>query len=149
MESGPQDDEIFSKIPARFYDRMIRDIPATAWVRILASDPALKKEVLEGFSHQPVKFSRMLHQPLIMGRLRRKLQTDEVFLEKMLGVWKEEQSEVVSYLAMLDSDFIAKNLWKIRALLGPERFCIGLCSLGLLSRPVGCRRVSGRKRADG
>jgi len=134
MEPGPRDDEIFSKIPARFCDRMIRDIPTATWVRVLASNPILKKEVLEGFSLQPGKFSKMLHQPRIMGRLRRKLQTDRTFLGKMLAEWKEEQSAIVSYLAMLDTDFIAKNRWKIRALLGPERFCIGLYSLGLLNR---------------
>jgi predicted RNA-binding protein with PIN domain len=134
MEPGPRDDEIFSKIPARFCDRMIMDIPTATWTRVLASNPILKKEVLEGFSLQPGKFSKMLHQPRIMGRLRRRLQTDKTFLEKMLAEWKEEQSAIVSYLAMLDTDFIAKNRWKIRALLGPERFCLGLYSLGLLSR---------------
>jgi predicted RNA-binding protein with PIN domain len=134
MEPGPRDDEIFSKIPARFCDRMILDIPTATWIRVLASNPILKKEVLEGFSLQPGKFSKMLHQPRIVGRLRRKLQTDKTFLEKMLAEWKEEQSAIVSYLAMLDTDFIAKNRWKISALLGPERFCLGLYSLGLLNR---------------
>jgi len=134
MEPGPQDDEIFSKIPVRFYDRMIRDIPATTWIRILASNPILKKEVLEGFSLQPGKFSRMLHQPRIMGRIRRKLQKDKIFLEEMLHEWKEEQSAIVSYLAMFDCDFIAKNLLKIKDLVGPARLCLGLYSLGLSGR---------------
>ena len=66
-------DEVISKFPARFFDRIITDIPAAAWVRILASNPGVKKEVLEGFSHQPAKFSRMLFQPPILGRLRRRL----------------------------------------------------------------------------
>ena len=134
MESGPKNDEIFSKLPAQFYERIIRDIPATAWVRILTSDPILKKVVLEGFSLQPGKFSRMLHQPPIIGRLRRELQTNKILLEKILAEWKEEQSATVSYLAMLDSDFMAENRWKIRDLIGPARFCIGLYSLGLLDR---------------
>ena len=112
----------FQKLPAQSYERMIRDIPATSWGRILASDPILKKEVLEGFSLQPGKFSKMLYQPRIMGRIRRKLQKDKIFLEEMLAEWKEEQSATVSYLTMLDSDFIAKNLSKIRALVGPARF---------------------------
>jgi hypothetical protein len=134
MEPSPKDDEMFSKIPPRFYDRMISDIPATTWVRILTSNPILKKEVLEGFSFQPGKFSRMLHQPLIMGRIRRKLQTDKIFLEKILAEWKEEQPTIVSYLAMLDTDFLAENRLKLCALLGPERFCLGLYSLSLLNR---------------
>ncbi len=134
MKSSPKNDEIFSKLPARFYERMIRDVPAATWVRILASDPILKKKVLEGFSLQPGKISRLLYQPQIMSRLRRELQTDKIFFEKILAEWKEEQSATISYLAMLDSDFIAKNLWKLRALLSAERFCLGLYSLGLLDR---------------
>lgn len=134
MKSSPKDDEIFSKLPAKFYERIIRDVPSTTWVRILGSDPILKKRVLEGFSLQQGKISRMLYQPRIMSRLRRELQTDKIFFEKIFAEWEEEQSATVSYLAMLDSDFIAKNLWKIRALLGAERFCLGLYSLGLLDR---------------
>jgi Skp family chaperone for outer membrane proteins len=113
---------------------MIADISTATWVRILISNPILKKEVLEGFSLQPAKFSRMLQQPRIMGRLRRKLQTDEAFFEKIMVEWKQEQSAVVSYLAMLDADFLAKNRGKICALLGLERFCLGLYSLGLADR---------------
>ncbi|SPF44980.1 hypothetical protein SBDP1_520035 [Syntrophobacter sp. SbD1] len=131
MESGLKTNEILSKLPARFYERIIRDIPSSAWVLILTSDPILKKVVLEGFSLQPAKFSRMVLQPPIMNRLRRELQTNEKFFEKILAQWKEEQTAVVSYLGMLDSDFIAQNIWKLRDLLGPERFCIGLCALGL------------------
>ncbi len=134
MEPGPQDSEIFSKIPVQAYDRMIMDIPATSWSRILASNPILKKEVLEGFSLQPGKFSKMLYQPRIMGRIRRKLQKDKIFLEEMLAEWKEEQSATVYYLTMLDSDFIAKNLSKIKDLVGPARLCLGLYSIGLLGR---------------
>ncbi|MGA2404032.1 MAG: NYN domain-containing protein [Syntrophobacteraceae bacterium] len=134
MESGSQNDEIFSKFPAQVYERIISDIPAAAWVRILASDPIVKKEVLEGFSLQPGKFSRMLYQPPIMSRLRRRLQTDKILFEKVLAEWKQEQSAVVSCLAMLDGDFIAENQRKIRGLLGPERFCVCLYLLGLLSR---------------
>ncbi len=126
--------EIFSKLPARFFDRIIEDVPATTWVRIIGSDPILKRRVLEGFSLQPAKFSRMLLQPSIMNRLRRELQTDEAFCEKVLAEWKEEQSAAVSYLAMFDSDFLVENLWKIKDLLGPARLCIGLYSLGLLDR---------------
>ncbi len=134
MESGTQTDEIVSKFPALFFDRIISDIPAITWVRILASNPSLKKEVLEGFSLQPAKFSRMLAQPLIMSRLRRRLQTDKILFENVLAEWKEEKSAVVSYLAMLDSDFIAENHRKIKSMLGAERFCICLCVLGLLNR---------------
>ena len=134
MESGAQAYEIVSKFPAPFFDRIIADIPAITWVRILASNPSLKKEVLEGFSLQPAKFSRMLPQPLIMGRLRRRLQTDKMLFEEVLAEWKEDKSAVVSYLAMLDSDFIAENHREIRSLLGPERFCICLYALGFLNR---------------
>ncbi|MGC9967127.1 MAG: NYN domain-containing protein [Syntrophobacteraceae bacterium] len=134
MEPCPRDDDVVSKIPARFYDRLIRDIPATTWARVLASNPILKKEVLEGFSLQPGKFSKVFDQPQVMGRLRRKLQMDKNSLKKILAEWKEEHSAIVSYLAMLDIDFLAKNGPKLSALLGPERFCLGLYSLGLLNR---------------
>ena len=76
----------------------------------------------------------MLYQPPVMGRLRRRLQTDKIFFEKVLAEWKQEQSAAVSFLAMLDADFIAENRRKIRDLLGPERFCLCLYLLGLLSR---------------
>jgi Skp family chaperone for outer membrane proteins len=145
----PEDAETFSKIPARFYDRLIGDIPATTWVRLLASNPILKKEVLEGFSLQPAKFSRMLYQPQIMGRLRRKLQTDKKLLKKILAEWKEEQSAVVSYLAMLNPDLLAKNVRKLKVLLGPERFCFGLYSLGLLDRQWAMEAVEADNAAAG
>lgn len=134
MESGLQDDEVFSKVPARFFDRMIGDISTAGWVRILDSHPIVKREVLEGFSQQPGKYSKMLHQPLITARLRRRLQSDRNFLKIILAEWKAEQPSIVSFLAMLDGDFIAGNLSGLIALVGPERFCIGLYSLGLLSR---------------
>ena len=109
MESDTQTYEVVSKFPALFFDRIIKDIPAITWISILASNPSLKKEVLEGFSLQPAKFSRMISQPLIMSRLRRRLQTDKILFEDVLTEWKEEKSAVVSYLAMLDNDFIAEN----------------------------------------
>ncbi len=149
MGPCPEDAETFLKIPARFYDRLIGDIPATTWVRLLASNPILKKEVLEGFSLQPAKFSRMLYQPQIMGRLRRKLQTDKKLLKKILAEWKEEQSAVVSYLAMLDPDLLAKNGRKLKVLLGPERFCFGLYSLGLLDRQWAMEAVEADSAAAG
>ncbi|MHC1726551.1 MAG: NYN domain-containing protein [Syntrophobacteraceae bacterium] len=134
MELEPKVNEILSNLPALFYDRLIRDIPAITWVRILASNPILKKEVLEGFSLQPGKFSRMITQPVIMGRLLRRLQNDGPLLEKILTEWREEHGPIISYLAMLDSDFLTENWRKIKDLLGPERFCIGLYALGLLNR---------------
>ena len=76
----------------------------------------------------------MLYQPGIMGRLRRRLQTDRNLLKKILAEWKEEQSAIVSYLAMLNTDFLAGNGRKLCALLGSERLCLGLYSLGLLDR---------------
>jgi len=134
MQSSLKINEIFSKLPDRFFDRLIKDVPAATWVRILGSDPILKKRVLEGFSLQPAKFLGMVFQPPIMNRLRRELQKDKGFFKKILAEWKDEQSAVVSYLVMLDGDFLAENVWKIRNLLGPARLCIGLFSLGFLDR---------------
>ena len=133
MGTCHQDDDL-SKIPARFYDRLIRDIPATTWVGLLASDPILKKEVLEGFSMQAGKLSWALSQPRVMGRLHRKLQTDRSLLKEILAEWKKEQPSIISFLSMLDTGFMAENSHKLNALLGPERFCLGLFSLGLLNR---------------
>lgn len=121
--------EKLSKLPAQFYERLIKDVSATTWVRILTSNPILKREVLEGFSFQPGKFARVLVQPLIVGRLRRRLQSDRDFLGKILAEWREEQPTVVSYLEMLDRDFLITNWKQVRDLLGPERFCIGLSVL--------------------
>ena len=70
---------------------MVRDIPEATWVRIFASDPILRKEVLEGFSLKPGN-SPECSTSLIMGRLRRKLQTDGNLFKKILAEWKEEQS---------------------------------------------------------
>src|SRR5208337_4554518 len=134
MESDTQTHKVVLKFPALFFDRIINDIPAVTWISILASNRSLKKEVLEGFSLQPAKFSRMISQPLIMSRLRRRLQTDAILFEKVLAEWKEEKSAVISYLAMLDDDFIAENYRKIRGLVGSERFCICLYALGFLNR---------------
>lgn len=134
MESEPIADEILAKLPAQFYDRVTKDIPASTWVRILIANPILKREVLEGFSLQPGKFARMLVQPQIIGRIRRRLQNDRDFFKKILAEWEEEQSDTLSYLAMLDGDFIVANWRKIRDLLGPERFCIGLYALGFLTQ---------------
>ena len=39
--------------------------------------------------------------------MRRRLQTDRNLLKKILAEWKEEQSAIVSYLAMLNTDFLA------------------------------------------
>ena len=149
MGAFPQDSDVVSKIPALFYEQLIRDIPETTWARILASNSILRKEVLEGFSLKPGKFSGMLNQPRIMGRLLRKLQTDKNLLKKTLAEWKEEQSAVVAYLAMLDTDFLAGNGRKIRALLGPERFCLGLYSLGLLDREWALDAVGADNAAAG
>lgn len=123
------DTDKLSKLPAQFYDRIIKDIPAAAWGRVLASHPIVRREVLEGFSSRPGSLAKMLAQPLIIGRLRRRLQSDPALRTNTLAVWREEHQVVVAYLEMLDRDFLAANWMQIRDLLGPERFCIGLCAL--------------------
>ncbi len=132
MELSLKHSRFFSKLPASFYELVIRDIPAAAWGHILDSDPNEKKKVLEGFSFSKGKPSETLYRPPVMDRLRREIQTNAIFFEKVLARWREEKSTAVSYLAMLGGDFISKNLWKLRDLFGPARFCAGLCSLGLL-----------------
>jgi len=130
MGSGPKDKDILARLPDIFYEQLLRDIPATTWSRVLASDLIAKKTILEGFSLQPEKFSRSINQPVIIKRFRRAIQANPVFFDKVLSEWKEEQPAIFSYLSMLNSDFITQNLWKIRDLLGPARLCIGLFSLG-------------------
>ncbi|MCE5336270.1 MAG: NYN domain-containing protein [Desulfobacteraceae bacterium] len=135
MELKPEIHEILNEMPLQFYDRIIQDISAPAWVAIFSANPIVKKEVLEGFSLQPGKVSRTLSLPLVAGRLRRRLQLDRSFLARVLTAWEAEQQAVISYLSMLHPEFILANLGKLRDLLGPERFCLGACSLGLLARP--------------
>jgi len=91
MELKPEVHEILSGMPAQFYDRVIRDIPASTWIGILSANPIVKREVLEGFSLQPGKFSRTLAQPLFIDRLRRRLQADRRFLANALTAWEAEQ----------------------------------------------------------
>ena len=130
MESIPTIDEIFSKLPAEFYEGMMKDIPAATWVRILTSNPMLKKDVLEGFSLQPGKFTKTLSQPLVISRLKRRLQLDKDFLKQALAGWEEDRPEILAYLAMLDRDFIGDNWKRLKDLLGPLRFFLALYLLG-------------------
>ena len=128
-------DEIFSSLPDEFYEGMIKDIPAATWVRILTSNPILKKDVLEGFSLQPGKSLKTLAQPLVIARLLRRLKLDRNILKQALSGWEEDQPAIPAYLAMLDRDFIAANWKKFRDLLGPVRFFLGLYLLGFFKQP--------------
>ena len=130
MDLSLKDNGFFSKLPVPFYELVIRDISAAAWGHILDSDPNERKKVLEGFSTRTGKPSKIFHRPPVMDRIRRELQTNAGFFEKVLARWRVEQSVPVSYLAMFSRDFISKNLWKLRDLFGPARLCAGLCSLG-------------------
>lgn len=132
MDLSLKDSGFFSKLPVSFYETVIRDIPAAAWGHILDSDPNERKKVLEGFSGRQAKSSKIFHRPPVMDRLRRGLQNNTGFLERVLARWKVEQAAVVSYLAMFSVDFISTNLWKLKDLFGPARLCAGLCSLGRL-----------------
>jgi hypothetical protein len=135
MERIPTMDEIFSKLPAEFFEAMIKDIPAAIWVRILIANPIVKKDVLEGFSHQPGKFTKALSQSLVINRLRRRLPLDTNILKEALAGWEEDHPEILAYLTMLDGDFIAAHWRQLRDLLGPARFFLGLYLLGLFKRP--------------
>ncbi len=135
MGSGPKNDEILSKLPARFYERIARDIPATARVRIPASDPIVNKGVLEGFSLQPAKFSRMLYQPPMMGRLRRELQTNKVFFEHAGG------GEIVARINLFDP--IPVNLPIINKLL---KVAGTLSEIRLVGDPAQVEEAVRRKR---
>ncbi len=130
MEASLKESMIFSKLPAPFYEMVIRDIPAAAWVPILDLHPNEKKRVLEGYSSR--KSSQLFHRSPVMDRLRGELQTNRALLEKALARWGEEKISEVSYLGMLRPDFISKNLWKLRDLLGPFRLFAGLFLLGLV-----------------
>lgn len=133
METDPRVDEILHNLPAQFYDQLIRDVSPGVWVRILGSNPILKRQVLEGFSLQPGKFSRMVTQPVIMGRLARKLQSDRAFLVEIMEEWTIEHTAIITYLGALDFDYL-KEFWRnIRDLLRPERLLIALYSMGFLA----------------
>ena len=132
MELSPEGRRVLSRLPAVFYDLVIREVPEAAWDHILGSYPNQKKKLLEGYSGRKGKGSQVCHRPSVMERIRGELQTDTDFFEKVLTRWRVEKPLAVSYLAMFGVDFISKNLWKLRDLLGPARFCAGLFSLGLL-----------------
>ncbi|MGC9194950.1 MAG: NYN domain-containing protein [Syntrophobacteraceae bacterium] len=134
MEESLKDSMIFSKLPVSFYEMVIRDIPGPAWVYILDLYPNEKKRVLEGYSSR--KSSQLFHRSPVMDRLRGELQTHRALLERALGRWGEEKLTELTYLGMFCPDFIVKNLWKLRDLLGPARLFAGLFLLGLLDGRV-------------
>jgi regulator of replication initiation timing len=134
MEESLKDSVIFSKLPLPFYETVIRDIPAAAWVSILELYPNEKKRVLEGYSSR--KSSQLFHRSPVMDRLGAELQTNRALLEKALAGWGQERLTEVSYLGMFCPDFIARNLWKLRDLLGPGRLFAGLFVLGLIDGGV-------------
>ncbi|MDR3554220.1 MAG: NYN domain-containing protein [Syntrophobacteraceae bacterium] len=132
MEPSLKDSGVFSKLPLPFYELVVRDIPAPAWGHILESNPDEKIRVLEGYSIRKAKSSQIFHRPPVLERLCRELQTNAIFFGKVIGRWRAEKPTEVSYLAMFSSDFISRNVWKLRDLFGPALLCAGLCSLGLL-----------------
>ncbi len=122
-------EEIVSKFPVQVFNRLIADITADTWAVILKENPEARKEILGGFSLRPNKLDRILSQPVTMVRLQRRLKTDIGFLDRVLDAWAEEFSGL-GYLSMLDGDFVAARWRQLRDLLGPERFCLSLFSLG-------------------
>ncbi len=132
MELSLKDRGLLAKLPVPFYDQMIRDIPAPAWERVLDAFPGERKRVLEGYSIGRGKSLKLFHRSPVMDRLRREMQTNAGFFQKVLARWRGEQASAVSYLSMLRGDFISENLWKLRDLFGPARLCAGLLVLGLL-----------------
>lgn len=132
MELSLKDRGLLSKLPVLFFDQVIRDIPAPAWDHLLDAFPGERKRVLEGYSIGRGKSLKLFHRSPVMGRLRRELQTNAGFFQKVLARWRGEQASMVSYLSMLRGDFISASLWKLRDLFGPARLCAGLLALGLL-----------------
>jgi hypothetical protein len=133
----------YLKPPAGFYDRLIRDVPDTAWVRYLESEPRIKSAVLEGFSDRPGKLSRLVRRPEVQVRLRRVLQKEPARLEEVLELWAEENLPFVAFVEMLDELFLLENWDPVRNLLGPERFAAVLWLLGLAQREEFLERVDG------
>lgn len=133
--NGSPPDDSLHKLPARFLEVIIEDIPTETWARIFKSNPTLRTVVLEGFTAPAKKLRRLLQQPHVVARLQRSLSGDEAVLDEILQVWGQEQLTVMAFLEMLDRDFVRDNLQSLKNLLGPERFLAGLKVLGILTDP--------------
>ena len=121
MDHGQALEELLPSLPAGFFDRILRDIPADAWIPMFKDIPTLREAVLEGFSTRPDKLPRLLVQPKVQARLRRILQSGGPPLEEVLNVWGLENLSIVAFLEMLDREFLLENRESIKNLIGPER----------------------------
>ena len=114
--------ELPFRLPNSFFDRIIRDIPASGWVSLIHEEPILKESLLKGFSSSITKLAHLVRQPQVEVRLRRMLQNDPDLLKIVLGIWALEQSDVIDFIEMLDGSFLLDNFEALRDLLGPARF---------------------------
>lgn len=129
-------DQLFASLPitlpAAFYERLIRDIPAPDWVALIRSEPSIKELIFDGFSTRPDKLARLVRQPQVEVRLRRLLQLDLGFMGLALELWGHSRLMLVAFVEMLDMAFIIDNWTSLKDLVGPERFIACLALLGLL-----------------
>ncbi len=128
MKEKPAPLEILSKVPVRVFERLVKDLPAESLAEILKENPSIRKDVLGGFSLRPKNIAQTLSSPVTIARLQRRLHGDMQFFNLVLDVWCEE-STAMSYLSMLDGDFVLARWKQLRDLLGPERFFLGLFAL--------------------
>lgn len=129
MKEKPTPAEILSKLPLQVHGRLIAEISAESLAKILKENPDVRKEVLGGFSLRPKNLDRTLSNPVTVIRLQRRLHSDIDFFNSVLDAWCEE-STTMTYLSMLDGDYVFARWRQLRDLLGPERFCLALFALG-------------------
>lgn len=131
MGTGPLLHDRQIVLPAAFFECILRDIPVSAWMALLQTNPTLRESLLEGFSSRPDKVARFIRQPQAVARLRRFLNSSREALDDILLLWSEECLSVPSFLEMLDYGFLVENFERLKDFLGPERFFAGLCVLGI------------------
>jgi hypothetical protein len=119
--------------PKSFFDRIILDIPLSAWKKLIHEEPILKRVLMEGFSARSHKLPQLLRQPQFQVRLRRFLRAQPDTLDALLNIWGQEQVPTMAFLEMLDYSFVLDHWKNLKDLLGPERFWAGLYLLGYLA----------------
>ena len=129
--------------PASFFDFLIRDISADAWIAYLEEKPILKSSVLEGFSFKTDKIGRLLTQPQIIARLRRAMTADDDQFTEILELWGTDKLSAGAFIEMLDRDFLLANWDEVRNFLGPERLFAALFLLGGLEDDEISEKIAG------
>jgi hypothetical protein len=121
-------------IPGPFLDGLIGTVSSAGWQCLMEARPEVRTALAQGFSAKPGKLLRLLQHPELHSRLRRLLQHDPALLAATLEVWGQEHLPLLSFLEMVQPDFLLEYLEDFRDFLGPGELFGGLFLLGCLAR---------------